>query len=47
MLGHYHAGILFERLGSASAMTLMGIEGAAAMLLLGILWLRIRASETK
>jgi predicted MFS family arabinose efflux permease len=46
MLGHYHAGILFERLGSATAMMIMAIEGAAAMLILGILWLRIRPSAT-
>ncbi|MBN8919888.1 MAG: hypothetical protein J0H62_04150, partial [Rhizobiales bacterium] len=46
MFGHYHAGILFERLGSATAMTVMGLEGAVAMVLLGIMWLRATRSET-
>jgi predicted MFS family arabinose efflux permease len=46
MLGHYHAGILFERLGSASAMTIMATEGAAMMLILAVLWFRSRGSET-
>jgi hypothetical protein len=40
MFGHYHTGFLFERLGSATAMRLMFIEGMAAMLVLGILWWR-------
>jgi hypothetical protein len=46
MFGHYHAGVLFERLGSATAMMIMASEGAAAMLVLGILWLRTRAPGT-
>ena len=40
MFGHYHTGWLFERLGSATAMWLMAIEGTMAMLVLGILWWR-------
>ena len=40
MLGHWHAGLLFERLGSVVAMKVMGCEGLAAMLLLGVLWWR-------
>jgi predicted MFS family arabinose efflux permease len=38
MLGHWHAGLLFERLGSVAAMKVMGCEGLAAMLVLAILW---------
>jgi len=34
MLGHYHTGLLFERLGSARAMQFMMAEGIAAMLAL-------------
>lgn len=45
MFGHYHAGILFERLGSASAMRIMAVEGAAAMLVLGVLWWRTRGAD--
>ena len=40
MFGHFHAGLLFERLGSAQAMRLMAIEGVLAMLVLGALWWR-------
>jgi hypothetical protein len=40
MLGHWHAGLLFERLGSVAAMEVMACEGLAAMLLLAILWRR-------
>jgi MFS family permease len=40
MLGHWHAGLLFERLGSVAAMQVMACEGLAAMLLLGLLWWR-------
>ena len=40
MFGHYHTGFLFERLGSATAMRLMAMEGVVAMLVLGILWWR-------
>jgi predicted MFS family arabinose efflux permease len=40
MLGHWHAGLLFERLGSAAAMKVMGCEGLAAMLALAVLWWR-------
>ena len=47
MLGHYHAGILFEWFGSSSAMMIMAIEGIALMLILGILWFRIPAPEGK
>src|SRR5262249_16234909 len=31
MIGHWHAGLLFERLGSIAAMKVMGCEGLAAM----------------
>ena len=41
MFGHYHAGLLFEKLGSVAAMRVMAIEGAMAMLALAVLWLRI------
>jgi predicted MFS family arabinose efflux permease len=40
MLGHWHAGLLFERLGSTAAMQVMGCEGLAAMLVLAALWWR-------
>jgi len=40
MLGHWHAGLLFERLGSVAAMKVMALEGLAAMLMLAILWWR-------
>jgi hypothetical protein len=42
MFGHWHTGLLFERLGSAAAMRIMVTEGVAAMLALGILWWRTR-----
>jgi MFS family permease len=40
MLGHYHTGLLFERLGSAAAMQVMVVEGVAVMAALGVLWWR-------
>ena len=40
MLGHWHAGLLFETLGSIAAMQLMACEGLAAMLVLAVLWWR-------
>lgn len=40
MLGHYHAGLLFERIGSASAMHTMAVEGLVCLVLLGVLWRR-------
>jgi hypothetical protein len=40
MLGHWHAGVLFERLGSVMAMQMMACEGLLAMLLLAVLWRR-------
>lgn len=40
MVGHWHAGVLFERLGSVTAMQVMALEGLAAMLVLGVLWWR-------
>ena len=42
MLGHWHTGLLFERLGSAAAMRVMVAEGVPAMLALAILWRRAR-----
>ena len=42
MFGHWHTGLLFERLGSAAAMRVMVTEGVAAMLALAILWRRAR-----
>jgi predicted MFS family arabinose efflux permease len=42
MLGHWHTGLLFERLGSVPAMRIMVAEGVAAMLVLAILWWRTR-----
>jgi predicted MFS family arabinose efflux permease len=40
MLGHWHAGLLFERLGSVAAMKVMGCEALTAMLVLALLWWR-------
>ena len=40
MLGHWHAGLLFERLGSIAAMEVMACKGLAAMLALAVLWWR-------
>jgi predicted MFS family arabinose efflux permease len=40
MLGHWHAGLLFERLGSVTAMEVMACEGLAALLGLAVLWWR-------
>ena len=40
MIGHWHAGLLFERLGSIAAMKVMGCEGLAAMIVLAALWRR-------
>ena len=37
MLGHWHAGLLFERLGSIAAMEVMAYEGLAGMLILATL----------
>ena len=42
MLGHWHTGLLFERLGSVPAMRMMVAEGVAVMLVLAILWWRTR-----
>src|SRR5262249_15174150 len=42
MLGHWHTGLLFERLGSATAIRVMVAEGLAMMLGLAILWRRAR-----
>jgi MFS family permease len=38
MLGHLHAGYLFERLGSMAAMQLMALEGLVLLTLIGIAW---------
>ncbi len=43
MLGHWHAGLLFEKLGTIAATELMACEGLAAMLLLAALWQRTPA----
>jgi predicted MFS family arabinose efflux permease len=40
MLGHWHAGLLFERLGSVAAIGVMACEGLGAMLVLAALWWR-------
>jgi predicted MFS family arabinose efflux permease len=40
IVGHWHAGVLFERLGSIAAMQVMAIEGLLAMLVLAVLWWR-------
>jgi predicted MFS family arabinose efflux permease len=37
MLGHWHAGLLFERLGSATAIEVMACEALIAMLVLAVL----------
>jgi len=46
MFGHFHTGLLFERLGSVAAMRLMAIEGMIVMLVLGILWWRTNDKPT-
>jgi MFS family permease len=40
MFGHWHAGLMFERLGSIAAIKVMSCEGLAAMLVLAALWWR-------
>lgn len=40
MFGHYHTGLLFEKLGSVAAMQIMAVEGVVVVLVLGILWWR-------
>jgi MFS family permease len=40
MFGHYHTGLLFEKLGSVAAMQLMALEGIVVMLILGTWWRR-------
>jgi predicted MFS family arabinose efflux permease len=45
MLGHWHAGLLFEKLGTVAATALMACEGLAAMLLLAVLWWRTPAQQ--
>ena len=40
IFGHYHTGLLFEKLGSVAAMQFMAVEGVIVMLVLGILWWR-------
>jgi MFS family permease len=42
MLGHWHAGLLFEQLGTVAAMQVMACEGLAVMLVLAVLWSRTR-----
>jgi len=46
MLGHWHAGLLFERLGSVAAMEVMAGEGLAAMLVVAALWWRTPVDRT-
>ena len=46
MFGHWHAGLLFERLGSVAAMQVMACEGLAVMLALAILWWRAPMRRT-
>jgi predicted MFS family arabinose efflux permease len=46
MLGHWHAGLLFERLGSIAAMKVMGCQGMAAMLMLAALCWRMPPHRT-
>jgi len=45
LIGHYHTGWLFERLGSAPAMRLMAAEGLVAIILLGLAWLHANRTE--
>lgn len=40
MLGHWHAGLLFEGLGTVAATKVMACEGLTAMILLAVLWWR-------
>jgi predicted MFS family arabinose efflux permease len=47
MLGHYHTGLLFERLGSARAMQVMAAEGIAVMIVLAMLWRRASARDNR
>lgn len=46
MLGHWHAGLLFEKLGTIAAMQVMAWEGLAAMLVLATLWWRTPVQQT-
>jgi predicted MFS family arabinose efflux permease len=46
IVGHWHAGVLFERLGSGWAMQVMAIEGLVAMVALGLLWWRAPPPRT-
>lgn len=41
LVGFYHTGYLFERLGTVDAMRLMAAEGLIALLFLGAVWWRI------
>jgi predicted MFS family arabinose efflux permease len=40
MLGHWHAGLLFEKLGTIAAMKVMACEGLVVMAVLAVLWRR-------
>ena len=42
ILGHWHAGMLFETLGTVAAIEVMACEGLAAMLVLAAFWSRTR-----
>jgi hypothetical protein len=46
MLGHWHAGLLFERFGSIAAIEVMGCQGLIAMLILATLWWRTPVHRT-
>jgi predicted MFS family arabinose efflux permease len=47
LVGHFHTGFLFERLGSVDAMRLMAIEGVIALLILGTLWWRTPSASSR
>ena len=40
LVGHYHTGVLFERMGAAPAMQVMAAEGLVCLLVIGIVWWR-------
>lgn len=45
MLGHWHAGLLFEKLSTIAAMEVMACEGLASMLVLAALWWHTPAQQ--
>lgn len=44
LIGHYHAGLMFEWLGSAVAVRVMAAEGIVVSAMLGLAWWRARST---